>query len=188
MRADEMGTPQDAELAKLIVGVLATPDRLDLGLRAVRREFAPIESQLPPFDFDLTDYYYEEMGRPLVRTWISLEGLVGQEELKEFKLKTQGIETDLSVRGNRRVNLDPGLLTSSKLLLASTKDFAHRIYLGEGIYAEVTLSYRKGTGFTPLDWTFPDYRLPEVLEFFDSVRAQYREELRNLGRNSEENA
>jgi hypothetical protein len=183
-----MGIPQDAEPAKLIVGILAAPDRLEEGLGAVRREFAPVESQFPPFDFELTDYYFEEMGRPLIRTWVSLKGLVRQDELKGFKLRTQRIESDLSVWGSRRVNLDPGLLTASKLVLASTKDFAHRIYLGEGIYAEVTLNYRKGKGFTPLDWTFPDYRLPEVLEFFDSLRAQYREELRNRRRNHEENA
>jgi hypothetical protein len=183
-----MGIPQDVELSKLVIGILAPPDHLERSLREIHDEFAGIQAQFPPFDFTITDYYFEEMGRPLLRTWVSLEGLVSQEELSEFKRRTNEIEHLTSREGKRRMNLDPGLLTSSKLVLASTKDFAHRIYLGEGIYAEVTLSYKKEKGFTPMEWTFPDYRLPEVLEFFNSVRAQYRNELQDLRRNIEEHA
>jgi hypothetical protein len=177
-----MGDPQEADRAKLVLGVLSAPDELDRVLRAVGREMAPVEAWLPPFEFTQTDYYDGEMGRPLMRTWVSLEGLVRQEELASIKLRTNDLEREFSVRGNRRVNLDPGLLLLSKLVLASTKDFAHRIHLGSGIYAEITLIYRKDEGFAPLSWTFPDYRLPEVLAFFESVRTQYKEELRRFRR------
>ncbi len=72
----------------------------------------------------------------------------------------------------RRVNLDPGYLIASKLVLATTKDFAHRIYLGQGIYGEVTLNYRRGQGWQPHPWTYADYRSPLALEFFALVRKE----------------
>jgi uncharacterized protein DUF4416 len=76
----------------------------------------------------------------------------------------------------RRINLDPGYIDLAKLVLATTKDQQHRLYLGQGIYAEVTLRFTGGR-FVPWDWTYPDYRTAEYLAFFDAVRQRYRQQL-----------
>jgi hypothetical protein len=94
-------------------------------------------------------------------------------DLAEIKLRTNALEAEavrtLDLGVERPVNLDPGYLTPSKLVLASTKDHAHRIYLRDGIYAEITLQYRKKT-FQPWPWTFPDYRSDGYIAFFNEVR------------------
>jgi len=94
------------------------------------------------------------------------------------KLRTNELERKYSEGGRRKINLDPGYITESNLVLASTKAYNHRIYLKEGIYAEVTLIYRKKTGYEPLPWTYPDYRTRLALDFFGEVRRLYREELK----------
>ena len=88
------------------------------------------------------------------------------------KLITNFIESDLSTGGARRVNLDPGYMDAARVVLASTKDHAHRILLGKGIYGEVTLLYRDGA-FRPLPWTYPDYREAATLAFLKGVRVWY---------------
>ena len=128
--------------------------------------------------FDKTDYYKEEMGDGLIRFWLSLNGLGDPEELPHLKLRTNELEREYSEGSRRKMNLDPGYITESNLVLASTKAYNHRIYLKEGIYAEVTLIYRKKTGYEPLPWTYPDYRTRLALDFFGEVRRLYREELK----------
>ncbi|MBE0432955.1 DUF4416 family protein [candidate division WOR-3 bacterium] len=127
--------------------------------------------------FDHTPYYNKEMGDQLTRQWWAFGDLVMPDRLVEFKHRTNATEKKyLNAQGGRHVNIDPGLLSLSNLVLASTKNYAHRICLGQGIYAEVTLLY-KHKGFVPLEWTYLDYREASALEFFTRARGILREDL-----------
>jgi len=122
------------------------------------------------FRFDETEYYRGEMGWPLVKEIYLFPRAMDPGSIAEVKLMTNRLESALSREGKRRVNVDPGYLTTGKVVLATTKNHAHRIYVGNGIYCEVTLSWRKGT-FEPFPWTYPDYRRPEVIAFFNRCRS-----------------
>lgn len=126
--------------------------------------------------FDYTDYYTPEFGKPLVRNFF-FWGLRPQDFLVEIKHQTYAVEQRFSSGGKRLVNLDPGYLLLSRLVLATFKDFAHRIYLGRGVFAEVTLIFREGS-FRPLPWTYPDYQAPETLRLFNRLREDYKRLLR----------
>ncbi len=124
----------------------------------------------PIIDFSFTKYYNKEMGENLKRQWISFETLISPELLAEMKVETNNIEDSFAVNSSGRiVNIDPGYITPANVILASTKDFSHRIYLSKGIYAEVTTIYRK-EGFTKLPWTYPDYLCPTATEFILQAR------------------
>lgn len=126
-----------------------------------------MRSPVRPFH---TDYYNREMGDNILRQWIAFKEPVAPDTLGELKRGTNEIEKMyLNETGGRRINIDPGLLSLHNLVLASTKDFAHRIYLGGGIFGEVTLIYREKR-FHPLEWTYPDYREDSSLRFFSEVR------------------
>lgn len=155
----------------IIVGIITQYLDILPSVEAVLvKEFGPIEYKSPVIDFDFTDYYEVEMGKNLLRLWLSFANLVTPDKLLEIKLKTQEIEKKfLDTNGRRKVNLDPGVLTLCSLCLATAKNYYHRIYLGKGIYAEVTLVYRQGN-FVTLDWTYPDYRTSTALNFFKQVR------------------
>ena len=175
-----MGEAEEARPVKLIVGLLSGERDL---LPAVRSELqgllGPAEEESDLFPFDFTDYYEEEMGGGLEKKFFSFEKLIKPDSLAEIKLQTNELEKKFSREVEeppRPVNLDPGYVGLSKLVLASTKNYSHRIYLRRGIYAEVTLIY-KGGEFQPLPWTYPDYRTEEYRNFFQSVRDSYRQEL-----------
>jgi hypothetical protein len=126
-----------------------------------------LESRTIPFDF--SSYYDGEMGQGLLRKWVLFDARTEQDRIAHIKRKTIHIEQGLSVGGKRRANIDPGYVTLSKVVLATTKDCAHRIYLGDGIYAEITLIYYKGT-WKPQTWTYRDYCTEAALEFFKKAR------------------
>lgn len=119
--------------------------------------FGPVLMETPAVLWDYSTYYREELGWPILRRFLFFERPVGQDKLGEIKLETNALEAELSSDGKRNINLDPGYLTLAKVVLASTKDYSHRIYLGRGIYAEVTLVYRAGE-FHPYVNTYRDYR------------------------------
>jgi len=150
---------------------------MDRAENALEEAFGTIDLRSKRIPFDQTSYYQQEMGDELVREWVSLKQLVQQDEIADAKLTTNRLE-ERSARpdGSRSVNLDPGYILPSRLVLATTKDFAHRIYLAKGIYAEVTLIYREGE-FQPLEWTYPDYRQAAALDFFQRVRTAYLAQL-----------
>jgi hypothetical protein len=125
------------------------------------------------FRFTETDYYFHEMGI-LMRRWIGFDRLIDMDEITDIKLLSNKIEQQFSTgNGNRLVNIDPGYLTEGKVVLATTKNNQHRIYLKDGIYAEVTLRYRCG-GYIPWEWSFKDYKREEASNFFSSLRDVYR--------------
>lgn len=140
----------------------------------------PIEVASPLLDFNYTDYYQPEMGPELKRRFWGFARLQDPEALVDLKLYTNRVEKASSVAGRRTVNIDPGYLAPARLVLASTKDFAHRLYLGRGIYGEVTLMYRK-RGFEALPWTYPDYRSEGYQQFFRELRRYYMRQVASYG-------
>ncbi len=141
--------------------------------------FGGIYRQSITIPFTFTDYYNKEMGGDLKREFISFKKLIEIDALPEIKLATNKIESELAVssNNNRRINIDPGYITPEKMVLATTKNWGHRPYLTNGIYAELTYIFRKGT-FTALEWTYPDYRTKEIIAIFNEWRKWY---LENLG-------
>jgi hypothetical protein len=127
--------------------------------------------------FTHTTYYNREMGDKLSRQWWVFEQLMSPDVLVDLKHTTNNIENGyLNKKGGRKINIDPGLLSLSNLILASTKNYSHRIYLGKGIYGEVTLIF-KNNAFNPLSWTYPDYQEESTLEFFSKAREILKKEL-----------
>lgn len=164
---------------KLFAAVTSRPEtRSGEVTAALVRSFGPVEFSYGPIPFGFTDYYREEMGEGLVKSCMTFETAVDREALAGIKVFTNDLERRFAASGRRTVNLDPGYVSADKLVLASTKDFYHRIYLSQGIFAEVTLHYRKGK-YRFFSWTFPDYREPSFLEFLEKVRAGYVKTVRS---------
>jgi hypothetical protein len=169
-----MATPATPARALLFAGLLLhiSVDR-DRIYSILVGEFGRIAMTSSSFLFTETDYYTSEMGSDLTRVWLGFRKLIEQDDLVDLKLRTNRLEEGFAVDGKRRVNLDPGYLTPGKVVLASTKDNQHRLYLGRGIYAEVTLRYQGGS-YRPWEWTYRDYRREEAVRFFNDLRGQYR--------------
>ena len=168
------------EKAKLFAGVLAASEELLPEIeQALTGLFGPVDMMSETMPFDSTGYYEPQMGKDLKRKFYAFERLVEQDTLAGAKLATNALEQEFAgrCRVERPVNIDPGILLSSKIILASCKDFSHRVYLGQGVYGEITLQYAGGA-FRTLPWTFPDYRLEEYHLFFDNLRERYRGQLR----------
>lgn len=127
--------------------------------------------------FDYTDYYAKEMGQSLIRRFVSFENLVRPESLQQIKIFTNSIEEKYSSKGKRKVNIDPGYISKHNLILATGKNYTHRPYLGEGIYADLTLIYRNKT-FQPLEWTYPDYAEKNITKMFNRIREKYLVQLK----------
>lgn len=151
------------------------------GRRRAVAAWGPVALESPPFDFRETDYYDATMGRGLRKVFWTFEQLMDPGRLVEWKLASNRWEEAYAALGNhsepRPLNLDPGYLTLGKLVLASTKDFTHRVYLSDGIYAEVTLYYRN-RGWQHHAWTFPDYRRADYHQFFSEARHYLHQRLR----------
>jgi hypothetical protein len=102
--------------------------------------------------------------------------------LSSVKHKTNQIEKKFSTHGKRRINIDPGYITHERFVLATGKNYTHRIYVGNGIFADLTLIYQRG-GFQTLPWTYPDYAKENIRSFLTRVRKKYtidiKEELNN---------
>ena len=168
-----MAEPTPPETARLIVGMLSSfPELFDAASSIIAERHGDVDltSEILPFDF--TDYYTPQMGTALQRKFISFRPPYDPVKLVETKLWTNALEKRLAKSNTsvpRPINLDPGYLTLSKLVLASTKDHAHRLYLHSGIYAEITLTY-VNKQFRPMPWAYADYRTEKYLDFFYAVR------------------
>jgi hypothetical protein len=140
---------------------------------------AEIEATSFCYDFDqFTHYYGEEMGNNLKKKVFSFRELKPAELLPEIKIATNEIENHFLGRYGRQINLDPGYVSAARMVLATTKDYDHRIYLNRGIFADLHLRFRQGH-FQPSDWTYPDYRQPELIHYFERIRNSYLKELKN---------
>ncbi len=174
-----MSRPVRPNPAMLVVGILtARRDRFPAVAARLAERFGPVDLVGPWWPFDFTDYYEAEMGAPLHRRMMAFRRLTAQSRLAEIKLATNAIEADfLDGAGGRSVNIDPGHLLAERFVLASGKNFTHRIYVGRGIYADLTLVYRKGA-FHSLPWTYPDYAGDRIQSFLQRARDRYREAIR----------
>ena len=168
-----MSQPQDPQPAKLVVGIfLQDKQFLPQTVGSLQSAFGSIDIVSPWFKFDFTDYYASEMGRPLYRRMVAFRQLIQQEALCAIKRRTNEIEDGLAADGKRRVNIDPGYMLHERFVLATGKNFTHRIYIGQGIYADLTLIYQQGE-FKTLPWTYPDYAALEMRAFLAMVRQKY---------------
>lgn len=140
--------------------------------KIMQRRFGKVDFESRELAFNHTDYYQNELGENPQRKFISFQKLILPQNLVEIKILTNKIENKLSLKGARQINIDPGYLDLAKLVLASTKDFYHRIYLDRGIFAEITLFYKNKT-FQPWEWTYPDYKTQEYIAIFNRIREIY---------------
>ena len=177
-----MWEPKEPKPAKLIVGVLAPDERcLKAAIERLVDAFGDLDMVSEIWPFTQTQYYADEIGQTVLRQFVTMEKLVHPGQLAAIKHRTNRMEQDLAASLGlavpRPVNLDPGLIEPSKLILASTKNFSHRIYIGDRMYAEVTLLYDKGH-WCSMQYTFPDYKQDRYHAFFSKVRARLVEQLR----------
>jgi hypothetical protein len=166
------------EPAMLFTAVLTADARcLDAARETLAGEWGEILFASPAWPFHYTDYYAREAGTEILRAFFAFAAPFAREQLPDCKLRGNALEKELAARlccgWPRPVNLDPGYLALDKLVLASCKDFAHRIYLRDGVYAEITRSYRGGK-FTNFPWTFPDYASGDYDEFFYRLRGELK--------------
>ena len=175
-----MSQPQPPHLTKLVIGLLMRQRELISPVAGdLTALFGAIDMVSPWFDFTYTHYYAPEMGTPLFRRMLVFKELIRQRDLADIKQKTNVIERRYGRDGRRSVNIDPGYLLRERFVLATGKNFAHRIYIGKGIYADLTLIYRKGA-FEPLVWTYPDYADRPMRDYLERVRRKFVEDLKVL--------
>jgi hypothetical protein len=178
-----MAATRQFNSVKLFIGVLVSHAKLisELEPRLVA-VYGPIDHRSPVIPFDFTDYYEAEMGDVLDRIFFSFERLIEADQLPEIKKQTNHLEEEIAPlyqRVKRPVNLDPGYIEQAKVILASSKNFYHRIYLGKGIFGEVTMHFKNNT-YQFFPWTYPDYQSKEYQEFFLKMRHTYRTQLRSM--------
>lgn len=175
-----MSDPHEAEDVKLISSLFSPQNELiDKVIAELENLFGLTDWISPGLFFDRTKYYAKEMGWPLHRRFISFKNLIRPEDIVEIKLATNEVEGRYLQDGKRGINIDPGYISLERLILATGKNYTHRIYLSKGIYADLTLLYHRGS-FRPLEWTYRDYAGPETLGFFDDVRKSYKAQLRGI--------
>jgi len=175
-----MGTIKNHSQVKLIIGLIfRNEDTLQKTLSILKHYFGNIDFQSKTLEFNHTDYYASELGNELKKVFISFKKLINPDKLAKIKVITNKIEERLTENKSRKINIDPGYLDLPKLVLASTKDFAHRIYLSKGIYAEITLLYQD-KAYKPLAWTFPDFRTKEYMDIFKEIRGIYAAQKQKL--------
>jgi hypothetical protein len=178
-----MAQPKAFPPVKLVCGVIFREDsRYGRAKSLLGEAYGPVDLESPAFAFDLTDYYEKEMGSGLRRRFMSFLRLMGPEKLARIKIETNALEDRIRMEagtGGRAVNIDPGYLTASALIMATAKDFSHRIPLAFGIYAHLELLFTK-TDARFLDWTYPDLRQEGSRQFFLGVRRAYLAQLKDL--------
>lgn len=172
-----MGQIKRLPPVKLIIGFIFKEESfLNRAKILLRKHFGEIDFESPILPFVHTNYYEEEFGKDLKRKFVSFNKLIDPCDLPKIKIMTNKTEKKLSRGVKRTINIDPGYLDLSKLILASTKNYKHRIYLNSGIYAEVTLFYEKKS-FRPWVWTYPDYQTTEYIAIFNQIRNIYNQQL-----------
>ncbi len=168
-----MSEPKPFPPAKLVCGIMSSEAAYFEYAEGMLSElFGPIDIKSPNCEFDTTNYYEQEMGPGLGRIFLSFRRLIRPEDLSEIKLKTNALEESIRARfrvERRIINLDPGYLTSAALIMATAKDFSHRVPLRDGIYAHLEFLFHKN-GIQPLPWTYPDLRGDRYRAFFLEAR------------------
>jgi len=165
---------------KLVCGILYREERwVGPVLEDLQQELGLLDYRSDAIPFHFTDYYLAEMGQPLFRCFISFERLADSASLASIKVRTNSLEEKYTALGQSRVlNLDPGYLTAAAYIISTSKNYAHRIYLGQGVFAQQELLFERKRIIT-LDWTYPDYRSFEYQEILRKIRRKYLQQLRD---------
>ncbi len=175
-----MAIPQTVKPVKLILATLhneaAPAPTFALQLT---QAFGPIDFASALFPFAATNYYFNEMGAPLTRMFFSFERLISPEDLATIKRRTNELEREFATNDKRTVNLDPGYLDADKFVLASAKYHGYKIYLHDGIWADMTLHYEKGR-FLAMPWSFPDFKSGAYEKVFIQIRELYKKQIKNF--------
>lgn len=172
-----MSVVQNPLPAKLVIGAFVKDKAaLEPVAAALTARFGTMDIISAWMPFDMTEYYRAEMGAPLFRRIWAYKALIDPGVLADIKHETLALEAQLAANGRRRVNIDPGYLVPERFVLATGKNFAHRIYIGRGIYADLTLLYRYHR-FETLAWTYPDYSRRDMVVFLERVRRKYMQDL-----------
>jgi hypothetical protein len=175
-----MSRLQPPNPAKLVIGFFLKEKRFgDSVIKALVEKFGPVDLASSWFPFNFTTYYKDEMGIPLFRRLFGFKQLIQQRDLAQIKLTTNALEHQNSFGGKRSVNIDPGYLLHERFVLATGKNYSHRIYIGKGIYADLTLIYTHGR-FEPLPWTYPDYSSKNIIDFLEKVRKKYSVDIKQV--------
>lgn len=171
-----LGTPAKPDPVKLVCAVMGQDESmLAEGRDLLAGRFGALDLAGPVFDFSFSSYYEREMGAGLVKQFLGFGPLVNPEDLADIKRTCNDLEAGLARsdgKPGRALNIDPGYVNGGQLVLATTKNYSHRIYIGKGIFAEVTLLYTRGA-FAPMPWTYRDYRTEAALAFFTRVRGAF---------------
>lgn len=181
-----MSVPSESSPAKLVISLISPDDEnITRVCEELSKLYGKIDFTSDLLSFHHTDYYYQEMGFPLWRRFISFKDMISKRSIPFIKLKTNEMEKMFSTsRGKRRVNIDPGYLSLENLILATGKNFIHRIYLDQGIYADLTLVF-KGGSFKPLPWTYPDYAGQDAIEIFNGIREKCHRQIKSFNRSKD---
>jgi hypothetical protein len=173
-RSTHMSHPKTPLPVKLVIRFLFIDSDIQTrALRALEEYFGQIDLLTAPGPFPYTSYYDREMGTGIRRLTAAFLDLIQPDSLPDIKLRTNALENEFAREGNRRINIDPGILSEERFVLATGKNFTHRIYLRDGIYADLTLIYQKGN-YRPLPWTYPDYQEPEFLHYLRVLRKKLK--------------
>lgn len=173
-----MGAIGKANTVKLFCGIISADETVkEKALSKLENKYGKIDIISETVDFTFTKYYNPEMGDDLKRFWISFEKLISADEIASIKVFTNAIEDEFAFEGKRKINIDPGYLNPANVILASTKDFSHRIYLSQGIYGEVTTIYQK-EDFIKLPWSYPDYLSAPAKSFLLKARTKLMQQLK----------
>jgi hypothetical protein len=167
-----MGTPNEPSPVLLFAGIMYDENvAIDRVKELLEKKFGKTAFSHGPLPFLWTDYYVPEMGGHLKKLYLVFARTIRREDLPDIKRWTNSLEQEFaSENGRRKINIDPGYVARDKLVLATTKDFFHRLYLGKGIYGEVTLHFQKGA-FRHFSWTYPDYKDEGVQDFLIMARS-----------------
>jgi len=173
-----MGTITKHLPVKLLIAITYHSDfHIEPVLSDIEKLYSPIELKSEVYDFSkFTSYYHAEMGDNLKKCFITPTDLITPEDLPAVKVSTNKIEEGLIIDQKRQVNIDPGYITQAKLVLATTKNYSHRIYIGEGIFGDLHMYYRNNS-YQAQPWTYPDYMDEKNIVFFNAARKRYLEQL-----------
>jgi hypothetical protein len=176
-----MSIPNQGDDVKLISSLFSSDQgQIDTAINELETLFGPTDWISPWLFFDRTRYYEKELGWPLHRRFISFRDLIRPEDIVAKKLATNMLEKKyLREDGRRGINIDPGYIALERLVLATGKNYTHRIYLSHGIYADLTLIFH-GKSFKPIEWTYRDYGDPSAIEYFNEIRARYKAQIRGI--------
>ncbi|ADG70401.1 DUF4416 family protein [Brachyspira murdochii] len=143
----------------------------NLALEKLINNFGEIEVISDEYLFSHSIYYKEEMGDTLNKRFIVFKNMIERDYISNVKRITDNIEREyLDDKNNRKINIDPAILTLENFILVTNKNFTHRIYLKDGVFADLTLIYKKKEGYTELPWTYADYSSDETKKFLKKIR------------------